>query len=146
MTGGGPLPPDYSSTARRSACAPGGPLSPQAAPSTKEHLKMSKRSFSLPADGQQTAGTPSPDPVAFSPEAIQDIASHVHTYESFGRAIVSHVLRSVSAGEGPLERRSVGARFSIRPEVARKEAHCITIDVTIDESTYSIGACVTLGM
>jgi hypothetical protein len=122
-----------------------GPLSPQAAPSTKEQQTMSKRSFTPQADGKRTAGALSPDPVEFSSEAIQEIASHVHTYESFGRAIVSHVLRSVSTGDGPLERRSVGARFSIRPQVAREAAHCITIEVTIDDNTYVIGACVTLG-
>jgi hypothetical protein len=73
---------------------------------------------------------------------FRDIAAHVHTYESFGRAIVSHVLRSITNGDGPLERRSVIARFSVRPPVARFDLHCIDVAVSIDDNTYTVSVCV----
>ncbi|MET3582250.1 hypothetical protein ABID19_005309 [Mesorhizobium robiniae] len=81
----------------------------------------------------------------FSPEILQDIAASSHTYDSFGRAIISQVLRSIGKADGPLNERVVDARFSVRPIGGPVDlAHCVEVTVTVGDNTYVFAACVEL--
>jgi hypothetical protein len=83
-------------------------------------------------------------------EALAVIGAQVHTYESFGRAIVSHVINQISKKDGPIGDRAVGAQFTLRPIVRQSSTdvptvHCVLVTVDLDgTTTYSVVACVVI--
>jgi len=82
-------------------------------------------------------------------ESLREIGGSVHTYESFGRAIVSHVVQKMAAQGGAVSDRSVEGRFSVKPIVRRSAtdaptAHCAYVCVTFDVTEYCVVACVVI--
>ena len=80
-------------------------------------------------------------------ESLREIAGSVHTYESFGRAIVSHVAQKMATEGGAVSDRSVEGRFSVKPLVGQSATdaqsfHCAYVCVTFDATTYCVLACV----
>lgn len=83
-------------------------------------------------------------------QALEVIGAQVHTYESFGRAIVSHVVSQISRMDGPIGDRAVGGQFTIRPITSPSSTdtpsvHCVAVTVNLDGiTTYSVVACVVI--
>lgn len=77
-----------------------------------------------------------------SSTALQNLAATVHTYESFGRAVISHVLAESSKATA-LKDGGVPAQFAV--EAMTNPTHdgpfCVTVSVIIGNTTHFISVC-----
>jgi hypothetical protein len=75
-----------------------------------------------------------------SSTALQNLAGTVHTYESFGRAVISQVLAESSDAT---HKDGVPAQFTVKAMTSptHGEVHCVTVFITIGSTTHYMEVC-----
>jgi hypothetical protein len=77
-----------------------------------------------------------------SSTALQNLAGTVHTYESFGRAVISQVLAESSDAT---HKDGVPAQFTVKamtsPTHGSGEPYCVTVTVMIGTTAHWIMVC-----
>ena len=87
-------------------------------------------------------GTSSAGGVRPSSAALENLTARVHTYESFGRAVISHVLSESSKGTALKD--GVPAQFVVKPMTNPThggEPFCVTIAVMFENTAHYIMVC-----
>jgi hypothetical protein len=77
-----------------------------------------------------------------SSATLENLAAGVHTYESFGRAVISQVLAESSKATA-LKDGGVPAQFAVKAMTnpTHGEPFCVTVSVTIDNTCHYISVC-----